>query len=98
MKKKTTKKKFVLPTYVKLLTGENPDHFSALRLIKDSEAEGHFYRGDRPYYWKDYGSWGVRFKVEKGKIIIDEPKGSMADHLHGMELVKCTEKEWKDQN
>jgi hypothetical protein len=48
-------------------------------------------------YYRVAGAWGVRFKIIGEQIFIDAPSGA-ASHLNGMELIKCSKKEWEDDN
>jgi hypothetical protein len=52
-------------------------------------------RLDGDEYYRDAGAWGVRFKVSDNKIHINAPEHK---NLNGLELIECTEEEWKKCN
>lgn len=52
---------------------------------------------DGTEYHRAAGAWWVTFKITRNRIFIDGVKGHGA-HLNGKELVKCSEKEWQQDN
>jgi hypothetical protein len=48
-------------------------------------------------YFRDAGAWEVNFIIKKDRVFVNEPTGVM-NHCHNVELVPCTEQEWKESN
>lgn len=55
--------------------------------------EGIALRREGSTYYRDAGNWSVAF--DERTLKIDEPS---IKHLHGKQLVECTEEEWRESN
>lgn len=48
-------------------------------------------------YFRDAGHWAVEFEEKDGKLVAktDHP---YLGHANGVELIECTEEEWRNDN
>jgi hypothetical protein len=73
------------PEYAWIIRGDNK---VALQL-------SHNEPGEPVEYYRHAGHWSVSVKEMEGKIIVDD---RCVKHLNGLELIKCTKEEWKNDN
>jgi hypothetical protein len=55
-------------------------------------------KGGRSSYYRDAGEWSITPTFKNGRLEVGEKQISEMAHAIGMELIPCSEEEWKESN
>lgn len=55
-------------------------------------------KGGSAQYWRDAGKWGIKPAIKDDRLVVGEDQIPEMAHAIGVELIPCTEEEWREDN